>query len=133
MELYAGSGGQVGIHLWSLGYATKPNQLAIDGQVEIDDEEDDSHMDEAEARSSFDLMKGIFDDDYTISESILPDEMKTISGSGILRQAYNDRWYRYDNNDTYLVAINYGPRPLQPGSEVAYPYRNKGNGHLLEK
>ena len=87
--------------------------MAVEGQVEAEDDEDDSHMGEEEARSSFDLMKVIMDDDHTISETILPEEMRTIADSGILRQAYNDRWYRYDNNATYLVLVNHGPRPIQ--------------------
>lgn len=52
-------------------------------------------------------------DDHTISENLESEELEAIADNFMLKQAYNNRWYRYDNKETYFILINMG-KYIQP-------------------
>jgi len=46
--------------------------------------------------------------------------------------AYNDRWYRYNNDDTYFILVNRRGTSIMPGEQVYFSYGKKSNSYLLE-
>lgn len=70
---------------------------------------------EEDAKINFNLREKIMSDEITFSENLSSEELTTISDSLILRSAYNNRWYRYNNPETYFILVNYGSEPIKQG------------------
>lgn len=69
-------------------------------------------MDKAEARSSFDLMKVIMDNDHTIYETILPEEIRTIADIKILGRFITINSTYVTTITKNFLKINHLPRPI---------------------
>jgi hypothetical protein len=70
---------------------------------------------EEDAKINYNLREKIMSDEITISENLSSDELTTISESLILRSAFNNRWYRYNNPETYFILVNSGRYSIKKG------------------
>ena len=70
-------------------------------------------------------------DDHTVSENLDVEELEAIADNSLLKQAYNNRWYRHDNPDTYFTLINMGAN-IEPNDQVWFSYGRRSNSYLLE-
>jgi hypothetical protein len=114
--------GEFGIHLWKLGYC------------ENDSSEDEEEVKETEeeAEKSYRLSKIIMSDDHTELDEIMPDELEWISDDPILRNMYNNRWYRYNNNDTYVIMANRSGKVIKKGEQLTNIYGSRSNSYWFE-
>mmetsp|Transcript_4384 Transcript_4384/g.7415 ORF Transcript_4384/g.7415 Transcript_4384/m.7415 type:complete len:343 (-) Transcript_4384:442-1470(-) len=124
-----------GIQLWGLGH----NFVRKDGfslQEDFDDSQDDGDSDEEEdeeeSRQNQELLNKIMSDETLLIDQLEPEELEQLECEPILQQAFNNRWYRPENNDTYLVLINHCNRPIQAGKQLFISYRKSNNAQLLE-
>ena len=79
------------------------------------DERDDGEEEAEEARESFTLAQKILGDDMTTADTLDAEELEAVASNPVLKQAYNSRWYRYDNNETYFILVNMSSDPIKPG------------------
>jgi len=68
----------------------------------------------------------------TLAENLYAEELETVAANPVLKQAYNNRWYRYDSNETYFILINMGPAAIKPGEQVFFTYGRRSNQCLVE-
>lgn len=61
------------------------------------------------------------------------DEFDTISTTTRLREIYNYRWWKDEDEDNYLVLVNKHRQTLKAGEQVFTNYGKRSNAHLLEK
>ena len=54
-------------------------------------------------------------DDIKFSENLSSEELTIITESLILRSAFNNRWYRYNNTETYFILVNQGRESIKKG------------------
>jgi hypothetical protein len=108
-----------GIQLWGLGhlydYSPVRRQPLYQGGDSDVDEREDGEEDEEEAREAFNLAEKILSDDAALAENLEPEELETIAASPLLKQAYNNRWYRHGSHETYFLLSNMGPNAIKPG------------------
>ena len=130
-DFFRGKGFKSGIQLWGIGHSFRYNDYGynfkIKGDIDEDADAGDIDEDEEQARESYELVETIMDDDYAVSGSLGAEAMKKISDSPLLRQTYNNRWYRYNNNDTYFVMINNFQGPIKAGEQLCHTYGSKSN------
>ena len=88
--------GEFGVHLWRLGYCENDSS----------EDEEEAKETEEEAEESYRLSKIIMSDDHTELENIEKEELEAICDDPVLRVMYNNRWYRYNNSDTYIMMTN---------------------------
>ena len=87
--------------------------------------------DEEESKYNYDLIQKILSDDHTVAENLDVEEKEAIVDSFQLMQAYNNRWYRHDNPDTYVLLVNMG-KAIEPSEQVWFNYGRRSNSHLFE-
>jgi len=68
----------------------------------------------------------------TLAESLDAEELETVAANRALKQAYDNRWYRYDSNETYFLLVNMGPAAIKPGQQVFFTYGRWSNQYLVE-
>jgi len=126
-------GYEAGIQLWTLVSRAQQDRLGpLAYTVEQDEDDEDFDLDEDDARQSSEITERLASDNLEESENFDADEMEAIAANQFLRQAYENRWYRYDNPDTFFVLVNDGAESIMPGEQVLYTYGNRSNRYLLE-
>jgi len=83
-------------------------------------------------KKQYELMQKIVDEDISIAENLSREELEWVSESVILKQLYDNRWYRPENTDTYFVMMNRKSVPIQPGEQIFLNYGNRSNAYLME-
>lgn len=78
------------------------------------------------------ILERLASNDVNESENFESEELELINSNQYLRNAYANRWYRYDNPDTYFVLVNDSSKSIMPGNSINYPYGNRNNRQLLE-
>lgn len=116
-----------GIQLWGLGFPESE-------KYEADDDLEEDEVTAEEAKENAEILQRIMSDDIEISENLSPSDMLAISERDFLRQAYQNRWYRPNNQDTYIVLVNNrADRSIKAGEEIIVSYGSRSNAQLLEK
>ena len=108
-----------------------PRDFEFEGKE--DDDVEDMEVGEEEARETHELVRKILDNNHLISESYVYEECEQIQYSKVLQQAYQNRWYRHDNPDTYFIMLNISHHTIKAGSEITFSYGKRSNSFLVEK
>lgn len=66
------------------------------------------------------------------AENLTQEELEWIMDSPILKQLYDNRWYRPDSTDTYFIMLNKKNTPIKAGEQIFLNYGSRTNGHLIE-
>jgi hypothetical protein len=79
------------------------------------------------------LVSKIMSNDTLLIEDLEEEELEQLEVSLEAQAAFNNRWYRTDNPDTYFVLVNMEERTIKAGEQVFFQYAEKSNSYLLEK
>lgn len=132
-ELKNVHGYEEGIQLWTMASKARKDRLGpLYYCTEQDDDLHEYEDDEEEARQGHSILERLGSDDVQESENFEVEELERINSHQYLRQAYGNRWYRYDNPDTFFILVNDGCESILPGQPIHYPYGNRSNRQLLE-
>lgn len=126
-------GYEEGIQLWTLvSKALKDRSGPLYYGWEQDEDQYEYEEDEEEARQAHGILERLSSDNVQESEDFEAEDFEYISSHQYLRQAYANRWYRYDNPDTFFILVNDSAQSILPGQPIHYPYGNRSNRQLLE-
>lgn len=113
-----------GMELWGIGYVS--SDYEEDNDTDGEEEGADDCLYNEELRDK--IMSTVQNPD-----DLEMDEFDTISTTTRLREIYNYRWWKDEDEDNYLVVVNKHRRTLKAGEQVFTNYGKRTNAHLLEK
>jgi hypothetical protein len=65
--------------------------------------------------------------DGIMADDLDEEELEYLEYNPEVQYAFNNRWYRIDNLDTYYVLVNNSKKPILKGEQVFFNYGNLSN------
>lgn len=116
------------MQLWTLASQAYKDRHGPLFYIRDQDEDPVEYEDQEEENQKItEILDRLASDNIKEQESFESEDFELINSNSYLRQAYSNRWYRFDNPDTYFVLVNDSSKSIMPGDPIHYPYGNRNN------